>query len=136
MPMETTTHTTTETTGRRRLSRPRDGRVLAGVAAALGDLTGIATGFIRLAFLALAFLGGFGLLLYVVAWILLPSSDSSESPAERWLHDLTTPGKRTGAVLIGVAALILLLPFAPFAVIAAGALLIAGIFLTRNHSEN
>ncbi len=134
--MDTTTHASADTRTRDRLTRPRDGRVLAGVAAALARPTGIAVGFIRLAFLVLALVGGFGLLLYAVAWVLLPSSEETEAPAERWLSNLTTPGTRAGAVLIGVATLILLAPFAPFAVLAAGALLIAGIVLTRNRYKN
>ena len=134
--MDTATHTPQATANRQRLSRPRSNRVLAGVAAAIADATGIATGFVRLAFLALTFLGGFGALLYAVMWVLLPSDEADASPAEQWFTNLRTPEKRTGAVLIGAAALLLLLPFAPFAVIAAGVLLIAGMYLTRNNSKN
>ena len=134
--METITQPTTDTPTGRRLTRPRDNRVLAGVSAALGELTGIATGFIRLVFLVLALFGGFGVLLYAVGWVLLPSSDAAQSPAEQWMSNLTTPGKRTGAVLIGIAALILLAPFAPFAVIVAAALLVAGLIFTRNKNNN
>jgi phage shock protein PspC (stress-responsive transcriptional regulator) len=136
MGMVTTTHTPQTTAEQRRLARPRNNRVLAGVAAAIATATGIATGFVRLAFLALTFLGGFGVLLYAVMWVLLPSDDADASPAEHWLANLRTPGRRTGAVLIGAAALVVLLPFAPLAVIAAGALLIVGLYLTRNNNES
>lgn len=128
-------HTTTET-HTARFSRPVDGRVLAGVAAAIAERTRIAVGFVRLVFLVLALFGGFGVLLYAVAWALIPSSDRRESPAQSWMRRLQTPGSRTGAVLIGIAALIVVAPIAPFAVIAAAALLVAGIYLTRSKSSS
>lgn len=103
---------------------------MAGVAAAIADLTGIAVGFVRLMFLVLTLFGGFGLLLYAIGWTLLPSSDAISSPAESWFANLRTPGRRLGAVLIGVAALVLLAPFAPFAVLAAAVLFAVGIYLT------
>ncbi len=130
--METTTHPMP----RHRLSRPRQGRVLAGVAAAIAGRTGLAVGFVRLAFLVLALFGGFGVLLYAAGWTLLPSSDRAESPAQTWMRRLQTPGSRTGAVLIGIAVLIVLAPFAPFAAIAAAVLLVAGIYLTRSNSSS
>ncbi len=109
--------------------------MLAGVAAAFAGLTGLAVGFVRLAFLVLTLFGGFGILLYAVAWALLPSNDETQSPVERWLENLGTPGTRTAAILIGIAVLILLAPFAPFAVVAAAALALIGIYLTRRSTS-
>lgn len=55
------------------LTRPArgEGRVLAGVAAAVADGLGLSTTLIRLLFL-LAGLFGAGELVYIVLWVLLP----------------------------------------------------------------
>jgi phage shock protein C len=57
---------------RRRLTRPRDDRVLGGVAAGLARHLGVDAVVIRLLFLVLAFAGGAGVLAYLVGWILIP----------------------------------------------------------------
>ena len=56
-----------------RLSRPRrgEGRVLAGVAAAVAEGLGLSVGLVRLAF-AVTGLFGAGELVYLVLWLLLP----------------------------------------------------------------
>jgi uncharacterized RDD family membrane protein YckC len=61
----------------------------------------------------------------------MPSRDESESPAERWLHNLTTPGKRLGAFLVGVAGLIILAGAAPATILAAVVLLAAASLLAN-----
>lgn len=130
--METTTLIPTQRSSR--LERPTAGRVLGGVASGLAQSTGIPVWLIRLGFVATSFLGGLGLLLYAGGWVLLPSSDRSQSPAQRWLDDLSTPGRRTGAVIIALAALVLLTPMAPTAVVAAAVLLVIGVSLARSPS--
>lgn len=130
--METTTNTPETTpTPTPRLERPRDSRVLGGVAAGLAERTGISVGLIRLGFVLTSFFGGVGVVLYLAGWSLMPSSDRETTPAQRWLDDLSTPGRRTGAVLIGLAALVLLTPVAPAAVVAAAVLLVVGMTLNR-----
>lgn len=52
-----------------RLTRRRDGKLIAGVASGLGDHFGIEPNLVRLAFVVLALAGGAGVLLYVGAWI-------------------------------------------------------------------
>jgi phage shock protein PspC (stress-responsive transcriptional regulator) len=125
-----TTHTTQLKT---RLSRPRNGRVLGGVAAAVAGQTGASVGLIRLGFVVAALFGGFGIVLYLAAWALLPSDDEETTPAERWLHNLTTPGKRLGAFLIGIAGLIVLAGAAPATVLAAAVLLAAAALLANDN---
>lgn len=70
-----------------RLHRPRHGRVLAGVAAALATRTGIDVGLVRLLFVVSIFFGGLGLITYLAAWALIPAEGESNSPVERWLGD-------------------------------------------------
>ena len=56
-----------------RLTRPRrgEGRVVAGVAAAVADGLGLSVGLVRVVFLLTA-LFGLGELVYLVLWLLLP----------------------------------------------------------------
>ena len=55
------------------LTRPRrgDGRVVAGVAAAVADGTGLSRGLVRFLFVLAAFFG-VGEIVYLVLWVLLP----------------------------------------------------------------
>ncbi len=56
-----------------RLTRPRagQGRMVAGVAAAVSDGLGVPVGLVRLVFVLTAFFG-LGELVYLVLWVLLP----------------------------------------------------------------
>lgn len=55
------------------LRRPRTGRVIAGVCAALGDRFGISRNIVRLLFVLSFLLPGPQLIFYFVGWILIPS---------------------------------------------------------------
>jgi phage shock protein C len=61
----------------KRLFRSRNDRVIAGVAGGLAATFNIDPLFVRLGFLALAFLNGLGILVYLVLWLLTPNEDSS-----------------------------------------------------------
>lgn len=125
-----TTHTTPVARSTR-LTRPAEGRVLGGVAAAVAGHTGSSVGIVRLGFLVAALFGGFGIVLYLAAWALLPGEGESESAAERWLRNLTTPGKRLGAFLVGLAGLVILAGAAPATIFAAATLLAAAALLAN-----
>ena len=71
----------------RRLVRVDDGRWLGGVAAGLGRYFDVNPLVYRIAFGALAFVGGTGLLLYLAAWLVIPSEDRDESIAVEALRD-------------------------------------------------
>lgn len=61
----------------RRLVRRSHGRMLAGVAGGIADHLGVDALLIRLAFVALVFLGGTGILLYVAGWLFIPEPDGT-----------------------------------------------------------
>ena len=55
-----------------RLVRPREGRVLAGVAAGLADRFGMSRGAMRLLFVLSLILPGPQILIYLVLWVIIP----------------------------------------------------------------
>jgi phage shock protein PspC (stress-responsive transcriptional regulator) len=65
--------------GNKRLYRIREGRVVAGVCAGLAAYFGIDPTLVRLAFALFTIFGGAGVLLYLVAWIVIPEDDGDGS---------------------------------------------------------
>jgi phage shock protein C len=63
------------------LRRTRDDRVIGGVCGGLGRYLGIDPVLMRIAFVILAFAGGGGILVYLVAWVLIPVERPGEDPA-------------------------------------------------------
>lgn len=61
---------------KQRLYRKRTDKVVAGVAAGMGEYFDLDPVFIRLAFVLLAFIHGIGILAYIVLWILVPARDA------------------------------------------------------------
>lgn len=59
------------------LTRPRTGRVIAGVCAALGNRFGMSPNVVRLLFLLSCLLPGPQFIIYIVAWIVIPSEPES-----------------------------------------------------------
>lgn len=102
----------------RRLLRSRSERVIGGVCGGLGRYFNIDPIIVRIAAVALALLGGAGLLLYVAALLLVPSDDSpaAASPLD---------GRNRGLAVAGVV--VLLLVAWPF--LLGGGLLVAGILV-------
>ena len=68
--------------GRKRLYRRRQGRIVAGVCAGLAAYLGVDPNLIRLAFAVLAVFGGGGVLLYLVAWAVIPEEGEGASIVE------------------------------------------------------
>jgi phage shock protein PspC (stress-responsive transcriptional regulator) len=60
----------------RLLRRAVDGRVLGGVAAGLATFFALDVTHVRVALVALSFLGGAGVPLYLAAWLLIPEEGS------------------------------------------------------------
>jgi phage shock protein PspC (stress-responsive transcriptional regulator) len=98
---ETIDPTTTDDAPPRRLVRPTDGRLLGGVAAGLGRYFDVNPVVYRIAFAALALVGGTGLLLYLAAWLVIPGEHDDESIAVEALR-----GRRDQPwLLVGVGLL-------------------------------
>jgi phage shock protein PspC (stress-responsive transcriptional regulator) len=60
--------------------RPRQGRKIAGVAAAIGNRYDIDPVIVRVALVVTAFFGGAGVLLYLAGWLLFPEQNDDEAP--------------------------------------------------------
>ncbi|MFF5179566.1 PspC domain-containing protein [Micromonospora sp. NPDC000316] len=72
-------------TSRYGLVRPRDGRYLAGVCAAIGRATNTDPVLWRVLLAVLGFFGGIGILVYVAAWLIIPNEGDTASPVESML---------------------------------------------------
>jgi phage shock protein PspC (stress-responsive transcriptional regulator) len=55
-----------------RLVRPKEGRMIAGVAAGLADRFGMERGMMRLLFVLSMILPGPQILIYIVLWVIIP----------------------------------------------------------------
>ncbi|MEZ5247129.1 MAG: PspC domain-containing protein [Acidimicrobiales bacterium] len=118
--------------GPRRLRRSNDDRMIAGVSGGIADYFGIDPIIVRLAFVALALLGGSGIGLYLIAWLVMPHAHEDESMAINALRGGHRPGGRAflavGLLLVGIVVLsgsLFWLPlgdglFLPLLILAAG----------------
>ncbi len=61
------------------LRRDPSGKAIAGVASGLAAHLGMPVGWVRVAFVALAFLDGLGVLLYAALWLMVPGDTREES---------------------------------------------------------
>jgi phage shock protein C len=61
----------------KRLYRSRQERMLGGVCGGLADYLGLDPTVVRLIFLLLFFLGGQGLLIYLIMWLIVPEEPLS-----------------------------------------------------------
>ncbi|SBT54152.1 PspC domain-containing protein [Micromonospora narathiwatensis] len=59
----------------RKLVRPRQGRMFAGVCAGLAQRFGLSANLVRLLFLLSLLLPGTQVIIYLVLWILMPNED-------------------------------------------------------------
>lgn len=73
-----------------RVLRRRRGGHVAGVASGLGAYLGVDPTLLRVGFVVLAFFGGFGAMLYALAWIVIPAEGEPDSLAERGLRRAAT----------------------------------------------
>ena len=72
--------------GSKQLIRPREGRMVAGVCAGLGDYFGMDANLVRLIFAAISIFGGAGVLVYLVAWLVVPEEGEDRSIADSYLN--------------------------------------------------
>jgi len=92
-----------------RLERSRGDRWIAGVAGGIGHHLGVQSSIVRVAFVVLSFAAGFGLVVYILTWLLAPleaEADGVETPPRR--IRLPSLGRALGIGLVIVGALALL----------------------------
>src|SRR3954465_265198 len=90
----------------KRLERPKDGGMIAGVSAGLGRYFDITPTVFRLAFVVLALLGGAGILVYIAAALVMPREGEDQSFAEHALSQRREhPWRLVALGLIAIAIL-------------------------------
>lgn len=100
---------TTEPTAVKRLERPRDDRMLAGVCGGLARYFGIHPAFYRVGFVVLTLLGGSGILVYLAAVLVIPKEGEAESMASEALRNRRErPWPLVALSLLAVAGTVLL----------------------------
>jgi phage shock protein PspC (stress-responsive transcriptional regulator) len=72
----------------KRLLRLRDGRMLAGVCAGLAAYFKVDVNLVRLGFGVFTVFYGLGILVYLIAWAILPEEGADESVLESFVHRL------------------------------------------------
>ena len=124
----------------RRPRRSTGDRKIAGVAGGLGRAFGIDPVLIRVAFVVLTVFGGFGGLLYVLGWLLLPADGDEVSAAEALLGRGRSSVPPPLAVGLGIVAVIAAfsmfswgLPFLPLAI---GGVIVLAIMRKRRRHDH
>src|SRR4051794_38490645 len=91
------------------LVRPKDDRWLGGVCVGLGRYFDLNPGLYRIAFAALAFAGGTGVLLYAAAWLVIPEEGQADSIAAAELRKHRDhPNRLLGLALLAAIGLAVL----------------------------
>lgn len=93
-------------TARAPLRRRGEGRIVAGVAAGVARHLRIDPVLVRLGFVVLAFPGGVGVLLYLLAWILLPGDGPDERGSGMPLASAGAAARVLGALLAALGGLL------------------------------
>lgn len=93
-----------------RLYRSRTDNVIAGVAGGIAEYLQVDPSIIRLIFVVLTLAGGSGVLLYIVAWLILPENPDQTPVAATAVAEPRDPGRGravAGVVLLGIGAMAL-----------------------------
>jgi phage shock protein PspC (stress-responsive transcriptional regulator) len=90
------------------MRRRTTARVIGGVAGGLGDYFNIDPLLFRIGFVGLMIFGGAGLVIYLIAWLLLPAEGHDVSMLEGFLRRLSlTPGRLAGLAVLVVLFILL-----------------------------
>ena len=87
------------------LRRSRTDRKLAGVSGGLGRYAGVDPLIFRILFVLLTIFGGTGLLLYAMAWLLVPADGERESEGQRLFNGRSTSSVSTVIAIVVVIVL-------------------------------
>lgn len=127
-----------------RLARSTSDKVIAGVCGGLGHYFGVDPVIMRLVMVGLVFMGGLGLLIYPIFWLVMPAQPTAA--ATRWSPEAeggafsveagaqrpALAGNRAlGAILLGIGLLLLASYFGSTQLMLTLLLLGAGIYLLR-----
>lgn len=93
----------------RRLTRPREGRIVAGVCAGAADYFDVDPVIFRVILAVLAVFGGAGLVIYAAAWLLIPETGEPDTRLERWLTGPHHDRRRDILIVVGVLFVLSLL---------------------------
>lgn len=110
---------------RQGLVRPRDERMVAGVARGLAATWGTPLWLVRVGFVIATALAGLGVVLYLLGWLLMPGEGEPESVAQRIVRRMNVQPTWVGFILLMAGALIL----AGIAGISGGVLVAAGLLV-------
>lgn len=121
------------------LRRTRDDRVIGGVCGGLGRYLGIDPVLLRIAFVVLAIAGGGGILIYVVAWIVIPEARPGDALGGTRPSAVDATRLIVGGTLIALGTILLLnlsIPrigryFWPLALIAIGVAVVLQSSMSR-----
>ncbi|PLV56184.1 PspC domain-containing protein [Thermotoga sp. SG1] len=121
------------------LKRSKKNRIIAGVCGGIAEYFGVDPTLVRLIWVLITLAWGAGLLLYIVAWLIMPEEEGEEE---------TRPFQNTeglkillGGLLVLLGAILLVSAFVPFLfsvswkVVLAVLLLIFGVLLLLRRSE-
>ncbi|MBW3653370.1 MAG: PspC domain-containing protein [Actinobacteria bacterium] len=108
--------------GPRRLTRSSRDRIIAGVGGGIGRYFGIDPALVRIGFVALALLGGTGLIVYAAALLLVPLDEDGAAPP-------SSPRDRALAVAVVVTVIVVGLVFGGFGFAFGGALVPLGLLV-------
>ncbi|HKK20576.1 MAG TPA: PspC domain-containing protein [candidate division Zixibacteria bacterium] len=97
----------------RKLYRSRKDKVIAGVCGGLGEYFDVDPVFVRIIVVLLAFAHGFGLLGYIIAWIIIPKKEEApdaavEEGTETKVRYSSWNRYLPGLILIGIGIILLL----------------------------
>ncbi len=119
------------------LRRSRDDRVVAGVAGGLGRTFGVDPVIFRVVLVALAVIGGSGLVLYGLLWLLVPEDGSDgSSVADRWVR--SRAWSTATVILLALAAAVILsivVGLDPGPLVLLAVLGVVALVLTRRESR-
>lgn len=119
-------------TTERKLSRSRDRRVIAGVCGGLGRYCGVDPLVFRLALAVLVFFGGVGAVIYLAAWLFLPTDGDTASPVEALLgRGLSSTSTVTTVVLAVIAVIVISVAFHGESALLLGLVVLGIVLLAR-----
>ena len=133
------------TNHQRRLYRNQTNKVIAGVCSGLGEYLNVDTTVVRLVWILLTFLGGAGIIAYIVAYFIIPKKPIEASQATPpQIHDFTAV-RIFGFLFVGAGVAILLdnldiLSFhrrwhVSWEYVFPGLLILAGIYFLTKHNK-